>query len=139
MRTFLIAAAMALVLVKFDAAAGSEPAPRSATPDELDWSENRVQVATLWGDDEIGPYGKLVKFPSGLISPPHFHSNDYRAVIISGTLLDPTDRSQEARRLGAGAFYFLPAGTTYTVRCVSEEPCVIYAHQTGGFDFNTPD
>ena len=60
-------------------------------------------------------------------------------MIISGTLLDPTDRSAEARRLGSGAFYFLPAGTIYTVRCVSDAPCLIYAHQPGGFDFKSPE
>lgn len=114
----------------------AESPPRSATPDDLSWSDDRVQVAGLWGDDATGPYGKLVKFPSGLVSPAHYHSNDYTAVVISGTLLDPTDRSDTARPLAAGAFYFLPAGTAYTVRCVSAEPCLIYAHQPGAFDFN---
>ncbi len=111
-------------------------APQSATIEDLVWSDARVAVARLWGDDANGPYGKLVKFPPGLVSPLHFHSNDYTAVVISGTLLDPTDPSATARRLAAGGFYFLPAGTAYTVRCVSEVPCLVYAHQAGGFDFN---
>ncbi len=122
------------------ASAGEETeAPRVTAVEDLTWTEGVVAVAHLWGDAETGPYGKLVKFPAGLVSPPHYHSNDYTAVIIAGTQLDPIDQSSAARRLGPGAHYFLPGGTVYVVRCVSETPCLIYAHQTGGFDFNRVD
>ena len=129
-----IAAAALLAMAGTPAAAGE--APRSATLDELSWTESRVPVAHLWGDTEAGPYAKLVKFPPGLVSPPHYHTNDYAAVVITGALLDPTDLSETARPLGPGAHYFLPGGTVYVVRCVSTDPCLIYAHQSGGYDFN---
>lgn len=132
-----IAAATLLAMASTPAAAGETP--RSAIPDELSWTDSHVPVADLWGDAETGPYAKLVKFPPGLVSPPHYHTNDYAAVVISGALLDPTDGAAAARPLGPGAHYFLPAGTVYVVRCVSAEPCLIYAHQGGGYDFNRVD
>ncbi len=136
-RALGIAAAALIAMASTPATAGE--APRSAIPDELSWTESRVPVAQLWGDAETGPHAKLVKFPPGLVSPPHYHSNDYAAVVITGALLDPTDRSDSARPLGPGAHYFLPGGTVYVVRCVSAEPCLIYAHQSRGYDFNRVD
>ncbi len=138
MRRFALMTMMLLCLA-LNSPAKSADAPKSGTIEDLVWSDARVAVALLWGDDAAGPYGKLVKFPPGLVSPPHFHSEDYTAVVISGILLDPTDPTDAARPLAAGGFYLLPGGTVYTVRCVSEVPCLVYAHQAGGFDFNRTD
>ena len=112
--------------------AGAREQAQMVPAKDLDWTDAVVQVAIAWGDEAIGPYGKFVRFKPHFVSPPHYHTNDYNAAVISGMMSNPVD---DAAGLGAGSYYFMPGGQPHVTKCLSDTPCEIYVHQDEGFDF----
>ncbi|MEB3799822.1 DUF4437 domain-containing protein [Flavobacterium columnare] len=84
-------------------------------------------------------HGNFGKFPGGqnFITPEHTHSHSYQAVVISGTMINPIgdEDPKNAKRMGPGSYWYVPANQAHTTGCVSEEPCVFYSYQSAGFDF----
>src|ERR671919_1683669 len=56
---------------------------------DLKWEDmhpgSPVKFSVLWGDDKKGPFGMLLKQPSGSESGMHTHASDYHAVLVQGT------------------------------------------------------
>jgi len=93
-------------------------APTIVMPGDLKWAPvnglTGVQMAVVWGDpNKPGPYIIRLELADGAVAPPHWHPDDERATVLSGTFMvgvgDTVDPSK-MRALGAGAFVFIPKG-----------------------------
>jgi quercetin dioxygenase-like cupin family protein len=93
-----------------------------------------VMVATLWGDFRAkkGLWGALVKLPAGFDMPLHFHTNDFKAVVISGTFVHEKDGKEQL--LGAGSYMDVPGGDQHISRVTKDAPCVLFQEGMGMWD-----
>ena len=96
-----------------------------------------VQMVTLWGDPASGPFGALLKVPSGFVSPMHHHANDERVVVLKGASVHWTeDGSREtAPRMTTGDAMLMPAGVNHVSAATDEEDCLEFVTMEGRFDF----
>lgn len=105
----------------------------------LDWVETPegVAFAALEGDRFTGSYRAMVRLPAGISSPLHIKSANMFGVMIQGEMIHITkgQNADNARRVGAGAFYKVPKGLAHISACVSDVPCIAYLYQDGAFDF----
>ncbi len=105
--------------------------------DNIKWTEMKggppgVMVANLWGDMSKGAYGALVKLPAGFDTPLHFHTNDFKGVIISGTMIHIRDGKEQ--NLGAGSYLSVPGGDKHITRVTKDAPCVLFQEGPAMFD-----
>jgi hypothetical protein len=89
--------------------------------------------AVLWGDPNVPPMGVLIKVPAGFVSPLHSHSADYRAVVVSGTLIHITDDGTGAetgvdRELTAGSYMLQPGHGLHIDKCKEGADCVLFEY-----------
>lgn len=93
-------------------------APTIVMPDDLKWAPvnglTGVQMAVVWGDPtKPGPYIMRLQLADGATVPPHWHPDDERATVLSGTFMvgigDKMDPSKMTA-LGTGAFIYIPKG-----------------------------
>ena len=106
--------------------------------DELKWgdppnSPPGVKRAVLWGDPEKGSHGALHKFVAGFESPLHHHTSDYRAVVISGTLII-TPEGGAAKKLPPGSWGSFTGKNKHTTKCDSGSECIVMLDVKGPFD-----
>ncbi len=91
-----------------------------------------ASMATLWGNNETGPYGGLTKFVPGFDAGMHTHTNDVRIVVIKGAYLYK-DAAGE-KRVGAGDFLFIPGGTKHWSGGDAKEGALFFNEMDGKFD-----
>lgn len=116
--------------------------PASATalqnPSDLSWSDSPVlpgaRQAVLWGDPKTGAYGLLRRLPAGSALPWHTHTQDSRAVIISGAMTVEAEDAP-ARELGPGGHAAVSAGRKHRVSCSVAAECLYLEQQPGAADF----
>jgi len=111
------------------------PADLKFAPLIPDMKEKSPQIAVAWGDPQSGPHGQFFKFPAGFTSPPHTHTADYHAVIISGTIMEYAPDDKSPKELGPGAYYMQPGGVAHITACKAGAECLVYTYMTGKFDF----
>jgi len=113
--------------------------------DELKWSDAPAnlppgtKIALLDGDpakpDQLFTY--RLKMPAGARLVPHAHSADEHVTIISGELLSGLGEKWDdkaMRRMPAGSFYALPAGTHHYALVTKE--CVMQMHGVGPWEIH---
>jgi quercetin dioxygenase-like cupin family protein len=111
------------------------------TPDKVKYDSiipKAVDFGTVFGSREKGPHGTFVKIKKGQGTPLHTHSQAYHGVVIQGIVENPiTGNSASQVRLGAGSYYFVPAGAPHITRCAKTSPtdCKTFFFQDTGFDF----
>jgi hypothetical protein len=99
-------------------------------PAEIKWasSASGLQTALLAGDpSKPGPYVLRVKFPPGVMTRPHRHSQDRFVTVISGTWYTGTSDKFEPDKtdgLPAGSFMKHPAGAVHYDGAKTEEVIV---------------
>lgn len=112
------------------------------TADEMKWTDvpevKGVQESVMWGNEAKGAHGTMNKFAAGAEVPLHTHTSDMRGVIISGTLVI-TPEGRSAKELGAGSYFFEPAGAKHTTACKAGADCILYRHMPGPFDVKTAE
>ncbi len=96
-----------------------------------------VQMATLWGDPMVGPFGALLKVPARFESPMHRHSNDERVVVVRGASIHWTESESRAtaRRVTAGDFLIMPSGVNHVSAATDDGECLEFITMDGKFDF----
>lgn len=96
-----------------------------------------AQMAPLWGDPDVGPYGALLRVPAGFESPMHRHSGEERIVMIKGTSMHWTEHEspESAPRMTAGDAMVMPAGVNHVSAAAEGEDCIEFITQDGQFDF----
>ena len=105
--------------------------------ENIQWEEMKdgppgVMAAKLWGDRTKGAYGLLVKLPAGFDTPLHFHTNDFKGVIISGTMIHIRDGKEQS--LGSGSYLSIPGGDQHITRVTKDAPCVLFQEGSAPFD-----
>ena len=107
------------------------------SPAQIEWFPTPVGAAgPLWGNMQATAYSRLSKWNPAASSPVHTHSLPYHAVILSGIFENVIADSGQVQEHAAGAYYYMPADVKHMTRCVSDEPCVMYLHQTGPWDLS---
>ena len=91
-----------------------------------------VSRAVLWGDPDSGPYGAFTRFAPGIKHALHTHSSDLRTVVLKGAYIYTTSSGE--KRVGAGSYFFIPAGTQHTSGADAAEGCLMYEEGSGKFD-----
>src|SRR5262245_3043517 len=64
-------------------------------------------VADAWGDHPKGAFGAFIKCPAGFAAPLHTHTNAFKIVVVSGTVLQ-TPEGKAGVRLGPGSYLMQP-------------------------------
>jgi quercetin dioxygenase-like cupin family protein len=75
-----------------------------------------VKTVLQYGDPKVGPYIILLKFPKGLVNPPHWHTADEAVTILSGTMITgegPTIDDSTGKSVSAGGYFIIPGGTAH--------------------------
>jgi quercetin dioxygenase-like cupin family protein len=75
-----------------------------------------VKTVLQYGDPKVGPYIILLKFPKGLVNPPHWHTADEAVTILSGTMITgqgPTIDDTTGKSVSAGGYFIIPGGTAH--------------------------
>lgn len=128
----IVRAAAAGFVLSASAAAHAQPTPAP----EPQWREMAPgsHFAPAYGDWEKGAHGKLIRLAPGLDVPFHSHSNDYHGVMVSGRM---TNVYQDGKSsiVGSGDYWDMPAKVPHAHKCVSEEPCLLYTHMGGTWDY----
>lgn len=98
---------------------------------DLDWDENsnELQQKVIYGDpSKEGLYILRARFPAGVTSLPHFHSQDRYVSVIEGTWYAGTDASHDINRtteIPAGGFMIHPAGAVHFDGANHEAPVIV--------------
>ncbi len=99
--------------------------------DDLEWDESRneLQQKVIYGDpSKEGLYILRARFPAGVTSRPHFHSQDRFVSVIEGTWYAGTDASHDMNRtpeISSGGFMFHPAGAVHFDGANHEAPVIV--------------
>jgi len=97
------------------------------TPNEIQWtagSRPDISNAPLWGDRTKGPYGRLSRYDGGVHLALHYHTNELRGLIMSGTWIIQV-AGAAAKELPAGSYFSVPGKTQHTDTCKTG-PCIVY-------------
>jgi len=104
---------------------------------ELKYTETGIgpiNVAPGFGDMTKGAHSNFVKIPGGFNSPPHTHTEDYYAVVVSGVVGNGMEGAQDIP-LPPGSYWFQKGNEKHVTKCLSANECVFFVTQPGKFDF----
>lgn len=93
-----------------------------------------IKVAPGYGDMTKGAHSNFVKIPGGFSSPPHTHTEDYYAVVVSGVIGNGMEGMQDIP-LPPGSYWFQKGNEKHVTKCLSSTECVFFVTQPGKFDF----
>ncbi len=99
--------------------------------DDLEWDESRneLQQKVIYGDpSKEGLYILRARFPAGVTSRPHYHTQDRFVSVIEGTWYAGTDASRDINRttpIPAGGFMIHPAGGVHYDGANHEAPVIV--------------
>jgi len=92
-----------------------------------------VMGAVLWGSLEKGPFGALIKFPPGFKSPLHYHSSEFKLIIIKGAYIYTPEGGTE-KRFGPGSYVSYSAGDRHTTLGAEDSETIFFIEGSGKFD-----
>jgi quercetin dioxygenase-like cupin family protein len=98
---------------------------------DLVWDENsnELQQKVIYGDpSKEGLYILRARFPAGVTSLPHFHSQDRFVSVIEGTWYAGADASHDINlttEIPAGGFMIHPAGAVHFDGANHEAPVIV--------------
>lgn len=99
--------------------------------DDLEWDEtrNELQQKVIYGDpSKEGLYILRARFPVGVTSRPHYHTQDRFVSVIEGTWYAGTGASRDINRttaIPAGGFMIHPAGGVHYDGANHEAPVIV--------------
>lgn len=105
--------------------------------EEIPWSElpDGRAIAAVHGDMQAGEHVSYVRFPPGLRTAIHVHSNSYDGIIVKGAARHFQPASEEqAVWLMPGSFYRVPGNVAHISECSQESECIFAIHQHDAFD-----
>ncbi len=119
------------------AVSSAATSPTIVTSNDLTWKPipgvTGASLAVVWGDpSKAAPYIERIQMVDGVKFPPHWHPQDERVTVLSGTLLfgtGDTINTANAKSLGAGSFVFIPHGVHHYA--VSQGPTIIQVSGMG--------
>ena len=102
---------------------------------ELVWKDMGIpgiQAAVVSGDMEKGPSRFFLKYPVGLVTPPHHHTTDHYATLISGNITLTVDGKDY--KLGPGSYFALTGKATHVSKVEGNEEAVFFIQADGPWD-----
>lgn len=96
---------------------------------------NLIFFANAYGDRTTGEHGTFGRFPPNFETPPHIHSEGYRAVVLAGEMTNPFEGEKDPAVMGPGSFWAVKGGSVHTTACVSDIPCEFFMYSQKPFDF----
>jgi quercetin dioxygenase-like cupin family protein len=75
-----------------------------------------VKTVLQYGDPVTGPYIILLRFPKGLVNPPHWHTADEAVTILSGEMITgegETIDDATGKLVPAGGYFIIPGHTAH--------------------------
>jgi hypothetical protein len=112
--------------------------PKFIAAEELKWDDvGGPKLATVTGDYKKGPYGALMKLPSGFTSPMHSHTGAYEAIEIQGTSSHwlKGEDGTKAKKMTPGSYWSMPGKVEHVSSCATGTDCIFYVWQKAKFDF----
>jgi anti-sigma factor ChrR (cupin superfamily) len=112
-------------------------------PEDLKWQAvgpldehgRGIFVSLIYGDlEKKGPTNFLMKYSALVKAPPHIHSGDYYAVVVSGSFRHFLESENEYKVLTAGATWFQRGNVVHQDACVGPENCILSIFWPHGFD-----
>ena len=100
-----------------------------------DGVHGELHAAPAYGDLANGPHGTFIKMPAGFVSPIHTHTDDYWAVVVSGSMVNKKPNDPDVP-LPMGSYYFQKGGESHVTKCLSSNGCVFFVSQNGKFDYH---
>lgn len=101
----------------------------------LDEKGRGIFVSLLYGDlEKKGPTSFLMKYSAGVKAPPHLHTGDYYAVVVSGRFKHYLDSENECKELGPGCTWFQKGNVVHQDACIGTEDCILSVFWPQGFD-----
>jgi quercetin dioxygenase-like cupin family protein len=92
-------------------------------------------VSRVYGDLQTkGPTYFLMKYSAGVKAPPHMHSGDYYAVVVSGRFRHYLESENESELLTSGSTWFQKGNVVHQDSCVGPEDCILGIFWPQGFD-----
>ena len=135
MRALLLAASVVVCAAFVQPAPADKPVLWPAA--DLKWVDNPAvkgaQQAVLWGDPARGAYGALKRIPAGTSLAMHSHTNETRALLVSGTLSFSFEGAP-AKDLGPQSYVSVPGGMRHAASCKPGTDCVYFETSTGPYD-----
>lgn len=102
---------------------------------ELKWKDMGVPglaAAPVAGDMAKGPCRFYLKYPVGFVSPPHHHSSDHYATVVSGTIT--LTAGGKEHRLGPGSYFALTGKMPHVAKVEGNEPAIFFIQSDGPWD-----
>jgi hypothetical protein len=93
-----------------------------------------IKAAPAYGDRFKGAYSNFIKLPGGFVSPPHIHTEDFYAAVISGVVANGKVGEQDIP-LPPGSYWFQKGNEKHVTKCLSPTECVFFNTQPGKADF----
>ena len=101
----------------------------------VDENGKGIFVSLLYGALEgKGPVNFLMKYSAGVKAPPHTHSGDYYAAVVSGQFRHYLESEDEYEVLTSGASWFQKGHIVHGDSCVGPEDCILSIFWPEGFD-----
>jgi mannose-6-phosphate isomerase-like protein (cupin superfamily) len=102
---------------------------------ELKWKDMGipgVAAAQVSGDMEKGPSRFFLKYPVGLVTPPHHHTTDHYGTVLSGNITLTVDGKEY--KLGPGSYFALTNKATHVAKVEGSEEAVFFIQADGPWD-----
>jgi hypothetical protein len=101
----------------------------------LDANGKGIFTSLLYGTlEKKGPTNFLMRYSAGVKAPPHIHSGDYYAVVVSGNFRHFLHSEEEHKVLTAGATWFQKSKVVHEDSCIGPEDCILDIFWPQGFD-----
>jgi mannose-6-phosphate isomerase-like protein (cupin superfamily) len=102
---------------------------------DLKWTalnDAGVAAAVVSGDMATGPCRFFLKYPAGLVTPPHSHTADHHVVVVSGSMT--LNVGGKDHLLGPGDYFMLADKAAHTAKVEGSEPAVMFIEAAGPWD-----
>ena len=101
---------------------------------ELKWQDmgNGVSAAVVSGDMQKGASRFFLKYPAGLVTPPHHHSTDHYVTVVSGTLTLTVQGKDY--KLGPGDYFALTNKVSHVAKVDGKTEAVFFIQADAPWD-----
>jgi mannose-6-phosphate isomerase-like protein (cupin superfamily) len=104
------------------------------TKSALNWKDmgNGVAAAAVSGDMQKGPSRFFLKYPAGLVTPPHHHNADHYVTVLAGSLTLTVDGKDH--KLGPGDYFALTKKASHVAKVDGKGEAVFFIQADGPWD-----
>jgi beta-alanine degradation protein BauB len=90
--------------------------------------------AIAFGNPNQGAHGFYLQLPVGFNSGLHYHTANYGAVVIEGTIENDYEGQDKPVTLTKGGFFATDSKVNHVTRCLSDTECIVYVQMDRAFD-----